>query len=98
MTTKMKLNSWQFPLPCRCSDMMWGALHNGAHPGLRECLRHLALSADIVIDIKFGGKHKNTNKTQGLASNYGTNQSLVVYEPQHGTSTQLINATSWVKM
>jgi hypothetical protein len=74
--------------------------YTGSHgmPSSGECLRHIALSADIVIDIKFGGKHKNTNKTQGLASNYGTNQSLVVYEPQHGTSTQLINATSWVKM
>ena len=51
--------------------------------------------------IKIGGKHKNTNKTQLLASIYGTNQSLVVYEnflPWNGPSTQLIDATSCVKM
>ena len=44
---------------------------------------------------------QNTNKTQLLASNYGTNQSLVVCENfihQNGPSTQLINETNFVKM
>jgi hypothetical protein len=65
--------------------------YTGSHGMLPsgKCLRHIALAAAIVI--QFGGKHKNTNKTQGLASNYGTNQSLVVYDPQPGTSTQFIN-------
>jgi hypothetical protein len=46
-------------------------------------------------------KTQNTNKNPFLASNYGTNQSLVVYEnfiPQKGPSTQLVDATSYVKM
>jgi hypothetical protein len=44
-------------------------------------------------------KHKTLTKIQLLASNNGTNQSLVIYEnfvPQNGHSTQLINATSFV--
>jgi hypothetical protein len=47
-------------------------------------------------------KHKqNTHKTLLLASNYGTDWSLVVYEnctPQNRPSTQLIDATSCIKM
>ncbi len=44
---------------------------------------------------------QNTNKKLFLASDYSTNWSLVVYEnliPQKGPSTQLIDATSCVKM
>ena len=44
---------------------------------------------------------QNTNKTQILASNYGTNQSLVVYEnfmPQNEPSSQFIDVTSPVKV
>ncbi len=44
---------------------------------------------------------QNTNKTQLLASNYGTFRALVVCEiiiPQNGPSTQVINATSFVSM
>ena len=66
---------------------------------LGEGLMRIALAAAKVI--KIGGKHKNTNKTQLLASNYGTNQSLVVYEkfiPQNGPSTQLIDVTHCVKV
>jgi hypothetical protein len=43
---------------------------------------------------------QNTNKTQLLASNYGTFRALVVCEniiPQNGPSTQLIDVTSFVK-
>ena len=62
-------------------------LPDGAHPGLigshwmpplGECLHLIAPVAAMVIVI--GGKHKNTNKTQLVASNHSTNQSLVVYE------------------
>ncbi len=45
--------------------------------------------------------HKNTSKKLFLASDYGTNQSLVVYENfilPKGPSTQLVDATSCVKM
>jgi hypothetical protein len=48
---------------------------------------------------KFVETTQNTNKTQLLASNYGTFWSLVVYEnfiPQNGPSTQLIDVTSFV--
>jgi hypothetical protein len=44
---------------------------------------------------------QNTTKTQLLASNYGTFWAQVVCEnfiPQNGPSTQLIDATSCVKM
>ncbi len=44
---------------------------------------------------------QNTNEKLFLASNYGTNRSLVVYDnfiPSKGPSTQLIDATSCVKM
>ena len=42
---------------------------------------------------------QNTNKTQLLASNYGTFRALVISEnfiPQNEPSTQLIDATSFV--
>jgi hypothetical protein len=44
---------------------------------------------------------QNTNKKLFSASNYSTNQSLVVYEnliPQKEPSTQLGDATSCIKM
>ncbi len=66
---------------------------------LGECLMRIALATPTVI--KIGGKHKNTTNTQLLASNYGTNQSLVVYEkfiPQNGPSTQLIDVTHCIKV
>ncbi len=50
---------------------------------------------------KFVENTQNTNKKLFLASDYGTNKSLVVYEnfiPQKRPSTQLIDATSCVKM
>jgi hypothetical protein len=64
-----------------------------------ECLRRIAPAAAMVD--KYIENTQNTNKKLFLASNYGTNQSLVVYEnliPQKGPSTQLIDATSCVKM
>jgi hypothetical protein len=50
---------------------------------------------------EFEWNTQNTNKTQLLASNYGTFRLLVVCEnfvPQNGPSPQLIDATSCVKM
>jgi hypothetical protein len=68
-------------------------------PPLGECLRRIAPAA-VMVD-EFVETTLNTNKTQLLASNYGTFRSLVVCEnfiPQNGPSTQLIDATSCVKM
>ncbi len=67
-------------------------------PPIVECLRRIAPVAAMVN--KFEWNTKNTNKTQLLASNYGTFWSLVVYE-NSGTqtnSTQLIDVTSFVYM
>jgi hypothetical protein len=64
-----------------------------------ECLHCIAPAAAMVN--KYIENRQNTNKKLFLASNYGTNQSLVVYEniiPQQGPSTQLIDATSCIKM
>ena len=50
---------------------------------------------------KFVEYTQNTNKKLFLASNYGTNWSLVIrknFAPQNGPSTQLIDATSCVNM
>ena len=66
---------------------------------LGKCLRCIAPAAAIVDE--YIENTQNTNKKLFLASNYGTNLSLVVYEnfiPQKGPSTQLINATSCVKI
>ncbi len=55
-------------------------------PPLGECLRRIALAAAMVDE--FIETTHNTNKTQLLASNYGTFWLLVVYEnfiPQNGT-------------
>jgi hypothetical protein len=49
-------------------------------PQLGKCLHRITPGAAMVIIIKVGGKHNNTNKTQLLPNNYGINQSLVVYE------------------
>ncbi len=68
-------------------------------PPLGECLRCIAPAA-IMVD-EFVETTQNTNKTQLLASNYGTFRALVVCEnlvPQNGPSTQLIYATSCVKI
>jgi hypothetical protein len=66
---------------------------------LVECLRRIAPVAAMVDEFK--RNTQNTNKTQLLASNYGTFWSLVVYEncgTRNGPSTQLIDATSFVLM
>jgi len=61
-------------------------------------LRRIAPAAAMVNE--FIETTQNTNKTQLLASNYGTFQALVISEnyfiPQNGTSTELIDATSFV--
>ncbi len=66
---------------------------------LVECLRRIAPAAAMVDE--FERNTQNTNKTQLLASNYGTFWALVVREnfiPRNRPSTQLIDATSCVKM
>jgi hypothetical protein len=68
-------------------------------PPSGECLRRIAPAA-VMVD-EFVETTLNTNKTQILPSNYGTFRSLVVCEnfvPQNGPSTQLIDATSCVKI
>ena len=72
---------------------------SGSHwmPPSGKCLRRIALAATMVNE--FIETTQNTNKTQLLASNYGTFRALVVCEnfiPQNGPSTQLIDATSFV--
>jgi hypothetical protein len=67
-------------------------------PPSGKCLRHIATVAAIVNE--FVETTLNTNKTQLLASNYGTFRALVISEnfiPQNGPSTHLIDATSFVK-
>jgi hypothetical protein len=66
---------------------------------LGKYLRRIA-SAAVMVE-KFVENTQNTNKKLFLASNLLYNQLLVVCEnfiPQNGPSTQLINATSCVKM
>jgi hypothetical protein len=66
---------------------------------LGKCLCRIAPAATMVN--KYVENTQNTNKKQFLASNYGTNRSLIVYENfilQKGPSTRLIDATSCVKM
>ncbi len=68
-------------------------------PPSGECLRRIAPAAVIVNE--FVETTRNTSKTQLLPSNYGTYRALVVCEnfiPQNAPSTQLIDATSRVKM
>ena len=73
----------------------------GSHlmPPSGKCLRRIAPAAAMVN--KFVETTQNTHKTQLLASNYGTFWALVSSEnfiPQNRPSTQLIDATSCVKM
>ena len=62
-----------------------------------ECLRRIAPAAAMVNE--FVETTQNTNKTQLLASNYGTFRALVVCEnfvTRKGPSTHVIDATSVV--
>ncbi len=62
-----------------------------------KCLCCIAPSAAMVNE--FVETTQSTNKPQLLASNYGTFRALVVCEnfiPKNGTSTQVIDATSFV--
>jgi hypothetical protein len=66
-------------------------------PPSGKCLCPIALAAAMVN--KFVENTQNTNKKLFLASNYGTNRSLVVYKNFRAQpSTQLIDATSCIKM
>ena len=87
---------------------MQGTSPDGAHLGIH--LKPLdAAIGWVPAPYHPGGRHgqefesntQNTNKTQLLASNYDTFWSLVVCEnfvPQNEPSTQLIDATSCVKI
>jgi hypothetical protein len=73
----------------------------GSHsmPPSGKYLRRIAPAAAMVNE--FVETTQNTNKTQILPSTYGTFRALVVCEdfiPQNRPSTQLIDATSCVKM
>ena len=62
-----------------------------------KCLHHFAPATAMVNE--FVETTQNTNKTQLLASNYGTFWALVNSEnfiPQNRPSTQVIDATSFV--
>jgi hypothetical protein len=66
-------------------------------PPSGKCLHCIAPAAAMVDE--YVENTQNTNKKIFLASDYGTNRSLVVYEnciPPKGPSTQLIDATSCV--
>jgi hypothetical protein len=66
---------------------------------LGECLRRIVLAVAMVD--RFVETTLYTNKTQILTSNYGTFRALVVCEnfiPQNGPSTQLIDASSFIKI
>jgi len=68
-------------------------------PPSGKCLRRIAQVA-VMVD-EFVETPQNTNKTQLLASNYGTFRALAVCEnlvPQNGPSTQLIDATCCIKI
>jgi hypothetical protein len=68
-------------------------------PPLGKFLRRIAPAATMFNEFKWN--KQNTNKTQLLASNYGTFWLLVVCEnfvPQHGPSTQVIDVMSCVQM
>ena len=69
-------------------------------PPSGECLRCVAPAAVMVNEFVEITQNTNKIKTQLLASNYGTFWALVVCEnfiPQHRPSTQLIDATNFVK-
>ncbi len=66
-------------------------------PPLVECLHHIAQAA--AMGNEFVETTRNTNKTQLLASNYGTFRALINSEnfiPQNEPSTHVIDATSFV--
>jgi hypothetical protein len=68
-------------------------------PPSGECLHCIAPAATMIN--KYIENTQNTNKKSFLARDYGTNQSLVVYEdfiPPKIPSTQLVDATSCIKM
>jgi len=81
--------------------MTRGALPNRARPGLHwkpldAAIGQVPAPPAAAMVNEFVETTQNTNKTQLLASNFGTFRALVVCEnfiPQNGPSTQLIDAT-----
>ena len=102
----MQANRWQYLWPWRCSGTTRGASPDGAHPGLHSKPLDAAIGR-VPAPYRPGGRHgrrfrkntQNTNKTQLLASNYGTFRALVVCEnfvTRKGPSNHVIDATSVV--
>ena len=78
-------------------DHIQGFIRSHWMPPSGECLRRIAPAAAMVKE--FEKNTLNTNKTQLLASNYGTFRALVVCEnfvTRKGPSTHVIDATSVV--
>jgi hypothetical protein len=91
----------QFWLSWQCSGTTQGTSPDRAHPGgfawshwmppSVECLRRIAPVAAMVD--KFEWNTQNTNKTQLLASNYGTFQSLVVCDNVNPKTDPLLSSS-----
>ena len=84
---KKWLKCWWFWLPWRCGDMMRGASTNESHTGLHSKPLDAAIGWVPMFYCRgcrdghrFEWNTQNTNRTQLLASKYGKNRSLVVYE------------------
>jgi hypothetical protein len=82
-----------------CPQHILGFTRSHWMPPSGKCLRRIAPAAAMVG--KYIENTQNTNKKLFLASDYGTNRSLVGYEefiPQNRPSIQLVDATSCIKM
>ena len=95
----MQANWWQFWLPWQCSGTTRGTSPDRVHPGLHS----KPLDAPIrQVPAPYcpGGrhgqririKHKNSNKTQLLASNYGAFWSQVVCENFNPKTNPLLSS------
>ena len=72
----------------RQMEQIQGFIQSNCMLPLGKCLHRIAPAAVTIDEI--AETTQNNNKTQLLASNYGSNRSLVVYEnfmPQNGSST-----------
>ncbi len=100
IATKKQVNCWRFRLPWQCSGTTRGASPDRAHPGLH--LKPLDVTIGRVpapycpggcMVNKFEWNTQNINKTQPLASSYGTIQSLVVCENFNPTTDPLLSSS-----
>ena len=101
----MQAKQWKFRLPWRCSGTTRGASPDGAYPGIHSKPLDAAIGR-VPAPYRPGGRHgrqfrkntQNTNKTQLLASNYGTFRASVCenFVTRKGPSTHVIDVTSVV--